>query len=80
MLGHGRNGTWVEIAVKDSGAGIEENEIPRIFNPFYTKKEKGTGLGLAIASKIVEAHRGQITASNSPKGGAIFVISLPIEN
>lgn len=80
MLGHGRNGTWVEIAVRDSGAGIEENEIPRIFNPFYTKKEKGTGLGLAIATKIVEAHRGQITASNSPKGGAIFVISLPLEN
>jgi len=80
MLGEGRNGAWVEIAVQDSGPGIDEAEIPRIFNPFYTKKEKGTGLGLAIATKIVEAHRGQITASNSPKGGAVFTISLPLES
>jgi len=79
MLDHFRNGTWVEIAVKDSGPGIKEDEIPLIFNPFFTKKEKGTGLGLAIATKIVEAHRGQVTASNSPKGGAVFVVSLPIE-
>ncbi len=79
MLGHSRNGTWLELAVKDSGLGIEESEIPRIFNPFYTTKEKGTGLGLAIATKIVEAHRGQITAHNSPKGGAVFVVSLPFE-
>ena len=79
MLGHSRNGNWVEITVKDSGAGIEESEIPRIFNPFYTNKEKGTGLGLAIATKIVEAHRGQITAFNSPQGGAVFVVSLSSE-
>jgi PAS domain S-box-containing protein len=79
MLDIRRNGTWVDIAVRDSGPGIEQEDIPRIFNPFYTKKEKGTGLGLAIAMKIVEAHQGQITASNSPKGGALFVISLPLE-
>jgi PAS domain S-box-containing protein len=80
MLGNRRNGTWVDIAVRDSGPGIEECEIPKLFNPFFTKKEKGTGLGLAIATKIVEAHRGQITASNSPKGGALFVVSLPLEH
>lgn len=81
MLDSRRNGaTWVEIAVKDTGPGIAESEMPFIFNPFYTKKEKGTGLGLAIASKIVEAHRGQITVSNSPKGGAVFVVSLPFES
>jgi signal transduction histidine kinase len=81
MLEGRRNGaTWIEIVVKDTGPGIEESEMPYIFNPFYTKKEKGTGLGLAIASKIVEAHRGQITVSNSPKGGAVFVVSLPFES
>jgi PAS domain S-box-containing protein len=80
MLGDCRNGAWIEIAIKDSGPGIEESEIPCIFNPFYTKKEKGTGLGLAIAAQIVEAHRGQITASNSPKGGAGCVVSLPFES
>jgi PAS domain S-box-containing protein len=79
MLDHSLNGTWVEITVRDSGAGIEESEIPRIFNPFYTTREKGTGLGLAIAAKIVEAHRGQITAFNAPDGGAVFVVSLPSE-
>jgi PAS domain S-box-containing protein len=79
MLGDDLNGDWIEIAVKDSGPGLVESEIPLIFNPFFTKKEKGTGLGLAIATKIVEAHRGQITASNSPEGGAVFTISLPLE-
>ena len=80
MLDIHKNGMWAEITVRDSGPGIDEDDIPRIFNPFYTKKEKGTGLGLAIAMKIVEAHKGQITASNSPKGGALFVVSLPLEN
>jgi PAS domain S-box-containing protein len=79
MLAEGLSGDWVEIAVKDSGPGVEESEIPLIFNPFFTKKEKGTGLGLAIATKIVEAHRGQITASNALEGGAVFTISLPLE-
>jgi PAS domain S-box-containing protein len=79
MLDEDRNGTWVDISVRDTGPGIEESEIPRIFNPFYTKKEKGTGLGLAIATKIIEAHSGQIMASNSPGGGAVFTISLPQE-
>jgi PAS domain S-box-containing protein len=73
-----RNGSQIVIAVKDSGPGIQEHEIPLIFNPFYTTKEKGTGLGLAIASKIVEAHNGRIFASNSPDGGAVFAISLPL--
>jgi signal transduction histidine kinase len=80
MLGAGLNGTWVEIAIRDSGPGIDESEIPRIFNPFYTKKEKGTGLGLAVATKIIEAHCGQITAANSPEGGAVFTIALPLED
>jgi len=73
-----RNGNQIIIAVKDSGPGIQEHEIPLIFNPFYTTKEKGTGLGLAIASKIIEAHNGGISASNSPEGGAVFAISLPL--
>ncbi|RJP73372.1 MAG: PAS domain S-box protein [Candidatus Abyssobacteria bacterium SURF_17] len=79
MLGHCRNGSWAEVSIRDSGPGIEESEIPRIFNPFYTTKEKGTGLGLSVAAKIVDAHRGQILASNSPRGGALFVVSLPLE-
>jgi PAS domain S-box-containing protein len=79
LLGKDRNGTWVDVEIRDSGPGIEESEIPRIFNPFYTKKEKGTGLGLAIATKIIEAHRGQIMASNSSGGGAVFTISLPMD-
>ena len=73
-----RNGGWAVITIKDTGPGIKQNDIPLIFNPFYTTKEKGTGLGLAIASKVVEAHKGRIVAENSPEGGALFTISLPV--
>jgi PAS domain S-box-containing protein len=72
-----RNCSYVDIAIKDTGPGINENDIPFIFNPFFTKKEKGTGLGLAVALKIVEAHGGRILASNASEGGAEFTVSLP---
>ncbi|RJP14966.1 MAG: PAS domain S-box protein [Candidatus Abyssobacteria bacterium SURF_5] len=76
-LGSCRNGTWLDIGIKDTGPGIDEAKVPLIFNPFYTTKEKGTGLGLAIASKIIEAHNGQIVVTNPPEGGALFTISVP---
>ncbi len=65
--------------VRDTGGGIPEEALSRIFEPFYTTKEvgKGTGLGLAIAYGIVQEHGGEIHASNHPDGGAMFTVELP---
>jgi two-component system sensor histidine kinase PilS (NtrC family) len=66
-----------EIFVEDAGPGIPESIRNRIFNPFFTTKDRGTGLGLATVHAIVEAHRGTISVANGRQGGARFVISLP---
>jgi PAS domain S-box-containing protein len=72
-------GDRVIASVRDTGTGIPEDALSRIFEPFYTTKDvgKGTGLGLAIAYGIVQDHGGQITAANHRDGGAIFTVELP---
>ena len=67
----------LSIAVKDNGSGISEENLSRLFSPFFSTKEKGTGLGLTFAQKIVELHRGVITVANNDGGGATFTIELP---
>ncbi|MFM0350005.1 ATP-binding protein [Paraburkholderia sp. RL17-347-BIC-D] len=67
----------VVVAVRDSGAGIPEANLPQLFEPFFTTRSSGMGMGLAVSSSIVEAHGGQIWASNNPDGGATFSFSLP---
>jgi hypothetical protein len=69
----------IQIEIKDSGAGISEEVINRIFQPFFTTRAEGTGLGLSICSRIVEQHQGKIRALNSPTGGAIFRVTLPVQ-
>ncbi|MEI6125804.1 MAG: ATP-binding protein [Pseudomonadota bacterium] len=69
--------TWVEICFSDTGEGIEPEVLNKIFNPFYTTKEKGTGLGLAIVHNIIESHNGTIEARSKLKKGTIFIITLP---
>lgn len=69
----------VNIDFSDTGPGIPENMVDKIFNPFVTSHEEGTGLGLVITKRIVEAHGGSIKAS-SIAGGTIFQIDLPLEN
>jgi PAS domain S-box-containing protein len=70
----------IVATVRDTGVGIPDDTLSRIFEPFYTTKEvgKGTGLGLAIAYGIVQEHGGQILAANHPDGGAVFTVELPI--
>jgi len=76
-----RSGDRVVASVRDTGVGIPEDTLSRIFEPFYTTKEvgKGTGLGLAIAYGIVQEHGGQIIAGNHPDGGAVFTVELPVK-
>ena len=73
------SGDRVIASVRDTGTGIAEQALARVFEPFYTTKEvgKGTGLGLAIAYGIVQDHGGQITAANHSEGGAVFTVELP---
>jgi PAS domain S-box-containing protein len=68
---------WIWCAVLDSGPGFQEADLPRIFQPFYTKRRGGTGLGLSIVQRIVEEHGGRIRASNRIEGGASVAVRLP---
>jgi signal transduction histidine kinase len=70
---------WIEIAIEDSGPGIDPAHLERLFEPFFTTAEgsEGTGLGLAISRGIVAAHGGTIAAENRGEGGARFVVRLP---
>ena len=76
----GADSGWVIASIRDTGAGIEDDTLPRIFEPFYTTREvgQGTGLGLALAYGIVQEHGGRIAASNHAEGGAVFTVELPI--
>ncbi|GBD98881.1 sensor protein ZraS [bacterium BMS3Abin07] len=69
----------VFIEITDSGAGIREEDLERIFYPFYTTKREGTGLGLAIAYRIIEEHNGNIDVRSGEGKGTTFAIKLPFE-
>jgi PAS domain S-box-containing protein len=69
---------WIQCEIKDSGRGILEEDLPRIFEPFFSKRRGGTGLGLAIAHRIMQEHGGQLIASNNPEGGACLIARFPI--
>jgi len=65
----------VLVTVSDEGTGIRAQDLPHIFEPFYTTKgPRGTGLGLSIASSVMESLYGSISAANRPEGGAIFTL------
>jgi signal transduction histidine kinase len=68
---------WVRCAVKDSGPGFLEEDLPRIFEPFFTRRRGGTGLGLSIVQRVVEEQRARIVAANRPEGGAIVTLDFP---
>ena len=69
---------YINISVRDSGAGIAEAMIDRIFDAFVTTKPYGMGMGLLVVRSIVEAHGGRISAQSNPGGGATFTFALPV--
>jgi signal transduction histidine kinase len=68
---------WLECTISDDGPGFRAEDLPRVFDPFFTRRRGGTGLGLPIAQRIVEAHGGHLIAGNRPEGGAVLVVRLP---
>ncbi len=70
----------IEILISDTGSGIPQEYVGKIFDPFYTTKEsaKGTGLGLAVSYGIIKKHGGEIEVKSTPGSGSTFVVRLPI--
>lgn len=70
---------YIEIRVTDSGSGISKEDLPKIFDPFFsTKGQKGTGLGLAVIWGIVDNHNGTINVDSEPGKGTTFIVRLPL--
>jgi two-component system sensor histidine kinase HydH len=67
----------IRITISDTGRGIKEEDLPHIFDPYFTTKSSGTGLGLAIAHKIIESHGGKISVHSRAEMGTHVTISLP---
>ncbi|MCU0588567.1 MAG: ATP-binding protein [Syntrophobacteraceae bacterium] len=68
----------IELRIRDTGPGISEEVQKKIFNPFFTTREKGTGLGLAIVRSIIDSHGGEIEVRSRPDKGTNVIIRLPL--
>ena len=77
-LQSGETSEAVWVSVTDTGGGIPQEQINRIFEPFYTTKKKGTGLGLMIVQRIVRAHNGRIELESHVGRGTTFRLWLPL--
>ncbi len=66
----------VEISVSDTGTGLAEDIVSRLFQPFVTTKPTGMGVGLSISKRIIEAHEGEMWAEPNPEGGTLFRFTL----
>jgi signal transduction histidine kinase len=77
--GDGDRPECIEVVFDDTGPGIREEDLGRIFDPFFTSKKDGTGLGLAITHRIIENHHGAIQVVSQQGKGTTFVVTLPLE-
>jgi len=72
------SGNQVCLAVNDAGPGLGQDDLQRVFEPFYTTRSGGTGLGLAIVKKVAEELGGEVSCANRVDGGARFEFCLPV--
>ena len=70
---------FIEVKFQDTGIGIKKEDIPKIFNPFFTTKAQGMGVGLPICKRFVEIHDGSINVESEEGEGSIFTVKLPIQ-
>jgi signal transduction histidine kinase len=70
-------GAWAELSVEDDGPGIAPEDLARIFEPFFSTKQRGTGLGLAVTQQIIREHGGELVCQSTPGAGTRFTIRLP---
>jgi signal transduction histidine kinase len=68
---------FVKIKVTDTGKGMPPEDVEKVFEPFFSKKDKGTGLGLAIVFNIIKNHNGEITLESLEGKGTTFTVTLP---
>ena len=73
-----RGENFIEISFTDTGGGIPEDALGKIFEPFYSTKEKGSGLGLFITHSIIESHKGSCEAESKVGRGTTVTIRLPV--
>ena len=76
----GGHDTTVTIAIHDNGPGIEQQDLPLIFEPYFTRKGAGTGLGLSITQRIIAEHHGTLSVESDGLAGTTFRITLPLLN
>ncbi len=72
-----KSGQYVQVSIQDQGSGIQPENLSKIFDPYYTTKQKGNGLGLATTYSIIKRHEGHITVQSEPGIGTNFVFYLP---
>ena len=71
---------FAEVAFSDTGVGISDEDVKKVFDPLSTTKSNGTGLGLAICQQIVSRHGGTIGVASQPSAGATFTVRLPLDS
>ena len=69
---------YVQIVIKDTGRGIPDEDLDKVFTPFFTTKHEGSGLGLAISHQIIQEHQGSIEVESTKDQGTTFRINLPV--
>ena len=72
-----KKGKYIRISIKDSGIGISDNHISKIFDPYFTTKQKGSGLGLTTSFSIIKKHDGMLDVTSKPGAGSTFFVYLP---
>jgi two-component system, NtrC family, nitrogen regulation sensor histidine kinase GlnL len=77
FIDQGKTKRWVLVSIKDTGKGIPEEDLKKIFLPFYTAKKTGSGIGLAVSKKVIKDHGGFIRVESQVKRGTVFHLYIP---